>query len=55
MIVKLAAALLAIALFLIFNGAILWKMKDVALSTVILVGAVMMVVDLFQSLKNKED
>jgi hypothetical protein len=55
MIVKLTAAVLAFALFLIFTGAILWKMKDVALSIVILVGAVMMAVDLFQSLKSKDD
>lgn len=55
MIVKMTAAALAIALFLIFNGAILLKMKDVALSIVILIGLVMMAVDLFQSLKSKDD
>ncbi len=54
MIVKVTAALLAMVLFLVFNGAILWKMKDMALSAVILIGVVMMAVDLYQSVKQKD-
>ncbi len=55
MIVKMTAAALAFALYLIFNGAILWKMKDLELSAVILVGFVMMAVDLYESLQAKGD
>lgn len=52
MIVKVAAALLALFLFVIYSGAIVLKLKEVALAVVILIGLVMMVVDLYQSLKN---
>jgi len=55
MIVKYVAALLAIILFIIFNAAIAVKMKDLALTIVILIGFVMMAADLYQSLKRKDD
>lgn len=55
MIVKYVAALLAITLFIIFNGAIAVKMKESALTIVILIGFVMMAVDLYQSLKRQDD
>ena len=55
MIVKYVAALLAITLFVIFNGAILVKMKEISLAIVILIGLVMMATDLYQSLKHKDD
>jgi hypothetical protein len=52
---KYVAALIAITLFTIFCGAILVKMKDVALTIVILIGFVMMATDLYQSIKRKDD
>ena len=55
MIVKYAAALLAITLFIIFSGAIAWKMKEIPLAIVILIGFVLMAADLYQSLKSKDD
>jgi ABC-type branched-subunit amino acid transport system permease subunit len=55
MIMKIVAAVLAFALFAIYNGVIAIKLKDAALSIVILIGFVMMAVDLVQSLKNKDD
>jgi hypothetical protein len=53
--VKLAAGVLAFTLFIIFNGAIAWKMKEASLTIVILIGLVMMVADLYQSIKHKDD
>jgi len=55
MIMKYAAALIAITLFAVFCGAIMLKIKSVALSVVILIGFVMLLVDLFQSLRRKDD
>jgi len=55
MMVKITAGILAITLFIIFNGAIAWKMKEVSLTIVILIGFVMMAADLYQSIKHKDD
>ena len=55
MIVKYVAALLAITIFIIFNAAIAWKMKEISLTIVILIGFVLMAADLYQSLKSKDD
>ena len=55
MIMKVVAALIAVVLFAVFCGAILVKMKSVALSVVILIGFVMMAVDLYQSLRQTDD
>lgn len=52
---KIFAGVLAVALFLVYNGAIAWKLKEVSLAIVILIGFTMMAVDLYQSLKRKED
>jgi hypothetical protein len=53
--IRIVAAVIAVALFLSYVGAIAFKMKDLALSAVILVGIAMMLVDLWQSLARKED
>jgi membrane-associated protease RseP (regulator of RpoE activity) len=55
MIMKYVAGLIAITLFAIFCGAILVKMKDWALATVIVIGFVMMAVDLYQSVRRNDD
>jgi hypothetical protein len=53
--IKIVAAVIAVALFLSYVGAILVKMKDVALGAIILIGVAMMLVDLWNSLERAED
>lgn len=53
--VKLFSAVVAIVLMLSFIGAIAFKLREVALSVVALIGIVMMLVDLRQSLQKAED
>jgi hypothetical protein len=55
MIMKTVAGLIAITLFAVYCGAVLVKMKDVALAIVILIGFVMMAVDLYQSVRGNDD
>lgn len=55
MIMKILAAIVAASLFIIFNVAFAWKMKEISLAIVILIGFAMMVADLYQSLKSKDD
>lgn len=55
MSMKIVAGILAVVLFVIFNGAIALKMKEASLTIVILIGFVMMMVDLYQSLKSKDE
>ncbi len=52
---KILAALIAVALMLAFLSPMVIKMKDLALSIVILIGMVVMLVDLWHSLWNPED
>jgi hypothetical protein len=52
MAVKIAAALIAIALLGAYLLPLAWKLKDVSLWAVIAIGLVMMLVDLIQSLRN---
>ncbi len=52
---KIFAGAIAVALFVIFNSVIVFKLKEVSLTIVILIGFVMMAVDLYQSLKSKDD
>ena len=51
---KYIAGIIAAALMIVYSGAIAWKLKDVALAIVILVGIAMMAVDLWQSFKSDE-
>jgi hypothetical protein len=53
--VKYFSAVIAIVLMLGFLGAIVFKLKEVALGVVVLIGIGMMLVDLAQSLKKAED
>ena len=53
--IKIVAGVIAVALFLSYVGAILVKMKDVALGAIILIGVAMMLVDLWNSLERTED
>jgi hypothetical protein len=55
MALKIIAGILAIALMLIYLAPVVWKLKDPALTVVVAAGIVMMLIDLWQSLKSKED
>jgi ABC-type branched-subunit amino acid transport system permease subunit len=52
---KILGGILAAALLIIFIGPVVLKLKDVALSIVVLIGLGMMLVDLWQSLRSRED
>jgi len=55
MAVKIAAAVVAILLMLAYLLPPVFKLKDAALGAVICIGLAMMLVDLAQSLKSKDD
>ena len=52
---KIFAGIVAVVLFVGFVVPYVLKMKDIALTIVILIGVGMMAVDLWQSLRSKED
>jgi len=54
MAIKFIAALAAIILVLAFLVPIAWKLKEVSLAVVMLIGVVLMLVDLAQSLKKPD-
>jgi hypothetical protein len=51
---KIAAGILAAALLLIYIGPVVLRLKDAALSVVVAIGVGMMLVDLWQSLREKD-
>lgn len=53
--IKFFAAVVAVILMVSFLVPVVLKLKDVPLGVVISVGIAMMLVDLLQSLKSKED
>lgn len=55
MSMKIFAGAIAVFLFVVFTGAIALKLKSVSLTVVILIGFVMMAVDLYQSLKSRDE
>lgn len=55
MLFKILGSILAAALLIVFIGPVAVKLKDVAFSIVVLIGLGMMLVDIWQSLKSKED
>ena len=55
MAIKIFAALVAVGLMLAFLSPVVFKLKDVALGVVIMIGIAMMLLDLGQSLKSKDD
>ena len=48
---KIFAAVVAVALVLAYVGPMLYKMKDLPLAIVIMIGAVVMLADLWESLR----
>jgi len=55
MLIKYFAAVVALVLVIAFLVPVVLKLKDVALGVVISIGIAMMLVDLLQSLKSKDD
>lgn len=53
--IKIFAGVVAATLLLTYLSPVVFKLKDVALGVIILIGVVMMLIDLWQSLKGKED
>jgi hypothetical protein len=54
MSVKLVSALIAIVLVLAYLLPVAWKLKELSLAVVIAIGVVMMLVDLWQSLRQSD-
>ncbi|MGB5081180.1 MAG: hypothetical protein WBO23_10605 [Burkholderiales bacterium] len=52
---KIFAAILSAALLIVFVGPVVVKLKDVALTTVVAIGLAMMLYDLWQSLREKDE
>lgn len=55
MSVKLVSAVVAVVLMLGYLAPIVFKLKEVALGVVALIGVTMMLVDLWQSLQKREE
>jgi predicted ABC-type exoprotein transport system permease subunit len=53
--IKIFAAIVAVVLLLGFLTPLVVKLKDVALGVIILIGIVMMLFDLWQSLQREDD
>lgn len=54
MILKIVAGLIAVALVLIYLAPPVYKLRDVELGVVVAIGVILMLVDLWQSLR-KDD
>ena len=54
-VLRIVAGIFAVFLMLLYLSPVVWKLKQPALTAVVLIGVVMMLVDLWQSLKSKEE
>ena len=52
---KIIAGIVAAALLLVYVAPVVLRLKDIALSVVVVLGVGMMLVDLWQSLQSKDD
>lgn len=52
--VKIVAAVIAVVLLVAYLSPVVLKLKEIALGVVIMIGIVMMLVDLWQSLREAE-
>ena len=52
---KIIAGIVAAALLLVYIAPVVLRLKDIALSIVVVLGVGMMLVDLWQSLQSKDD
>lgn len=55
MIVKYLCALLAAALMVVYLMPVVFKLGETPLTIVVMIGVILMLVDLWQSLRSKED
>jgi len=55
MAIKIVSGILALALFIVYTGAIAVKLKDAALIVVILIGLVLMMIDLWETIRERDD
>ena len=55
MLYKIVAGIIAAALMIAYMAPVVWRLQDVALWIVAGMGAIMMLVDLWQSLQSKDD
>lgn len=55
MFLKIAAGVLAVSLMLIYLAPVVLKLREPALTVVVAMGVIMMLVDLWQSFKSKDD
>lgn len=55
MSLKIFAALAAVVLMISYLAPVVFKLKDVALGCIILIGLAMMLTDLWQSLQSQDD
>lgn len=52
---KTAYAVLAVVLMLLYLSPVLYRLKQVDLTIAVVIGVAMMLIDVWQSLKSKED
>ncbi|MBI4194189.1 MAG: hypothetical protein HY526_03820 [Betaproteobacteria bacterium] len=52
---KILASIVAIGLMVVYNGAVVVKLKDIALGVVVLIGLVMMLWDLWESVRQEDE
>jgi len=53
--IKIVAGIVAVTLMIAFLVPVVFKLKDISLGVVILIGLGLMLVDLWQSLQSKDD
>ncbi len=53
--IKIFAGIVAVTLMIAFLVPVVFKLKDISLGVVILIGLGLMLVDLWQSLQSKDD
>lgn len=52
---KILAGIVAAVLLMLFVGPVVVKLKELSLSIVVLIGLTMMIVDIWQALRAKDD
>lgn len=55
MVFKILASLVAAGLVVLFTGAVVVKLKDLALAAVVLIGLGLMLWDLWESVRHEEE
>lgn len=55
MVFKILSSIVAALLLLIFIGPVVYKLKDVALTVVVSIGVTMMIVDIWHTVRAKDE